>query len=96
MITRIVKLTIQEHRVDDFLEMFSHSGPRIRAMHGCRKVELVQDLYHPFIFFTISHWETEADLEAYRKSQLFKDTWAVTKAMFMLPAKAWSTRETTL
>jgi len=93
MITRIVKLTIQEHQIDEFLTMFSKNGPLIRQSKGCEGVKLVRDTYRPYIFFTISKWKTEADLERYRRSKLFKDTWQFTRSLFMLPAKAWTTNE---
>ena len=40
--------------------------------------------------FTISHWDSEAALELYRQSELFKFTWAKTKPLFEEKAQAWS------
>jgi heme-degrading monooxygenase HmoA len=94
MITRIVQLTFQEHLVDDFLKTFEENGPKIRAMKGCHGVDLVQDLYRPYVFFTLSKWESEDDLNAYRESDLFRNTWKVTKSLFSVPAHAWSTTDT--
>lgn len=94
MITRIVQLTFQEHLVDEFLAGFETTGPKIRAFDGCHGVDLVQDMYRPYVFFTISKWETEDDLEAYRKSDLFRSTWKKTKVLFSVPAHAWSTTDT--
>lgn len=94
MITRIVKLTFQEHLVDDFLTIFDVSGPKIRAMDGCQHVDLVQDKYRPYVFFTISKWDNEESLEAYRNSELFRGTWKHIKLLFSLPAHAWSTIDT--
>jgi quinol monooxygenase YgiN len=94
MITRIVQLTFQEHLVDEFLKTFEKNGEKIRAMKGCYGVDLVQDLYRPYVFFTISKWETEEALNAYRQSALFRNTWKVTKSLFSVPAHAWSTSDT--
>ncbi len=94
MITRIVQLTFQEHLVNDFLSIFNESGPRIRAFKGCSSVELVQDIYHANVFFTISKWEDETSLENYRNSELFRSTWKKTKVLFSVPAHAWSTTDT--
>lgn len=94
MITRIVQLTFQEHLVDEFLETFEKNAPKIRAMKGCHNVDLVQDKYRPYVFFTISKWESEDALNAYRSSDLFRSTWKITKSLFSLPAHAWSTIDT--
>lgn len=94
MITRIVQLTFQEHLVDDFLAIFDVSGPKIRAMEGCQHVDLVQDKYRPYVFFTISKWDSEESLEAYRNSELFRGTWKNIKLLFSVPAHAWSTTDT--
>lgn len=94
MITRIVQLNFQEHLVPEFLAMFDKTGPKIRAFEGCQSVELVQDKYKPYVFFTLSKWDSEESLEAYRQSDLFKNTWKNTKALFSLPAHAWSTTDT--
>lgn len=94
MITRIVQLTFQEHLVDEFLKTFETSGPKIRAMEGCQYVDLVQDKYRPYMFFTISKWDNEESLEAYRSSELFLGTWKKIKLLFSLPAHAWSTIDT--
>ena len=39
----------------------------------------------------ISNEKLDEDLENYRNSKLFKDTWAKTKPLFLKPAEAWST-----
>lgn len=94
MITRIVQLTFQEHLVDEFLKTFEENGPKIRAFEGCHGVDLVQDMYRPYVFFTLSKWDNEDALNTYRNSELFKNTWKNTKALFSLPAHAWSTTDT--
>jgi heme-degrading monooxygenase HmoA len=42
------------------------------------------------VLFTYSLWESEADLNAYRHSELFEDTWKHTKALFADKPAAWS------
>jgi len=94
MITRIVQMTIQEHQVDEFLRIIQTNIPRIRAFEGCHGVDLMQDLYRPYVFFTISKWASEEALEHYRNSDVFRGTWKKTKVLFSLPAHAWSTTDT--
>jgi heme-degrading monooxygenase HmoA len=52
---------------------------------------LLQDADDPESYFTLSIWQSEAALSAYRKSDLFVKTWKKTKQLFSKPAQAWST-----
>jgi heme-degrading monooxygenase HmoA len=42
------------------------------------------------MLFTLSIWDDETALEAYRQSELFQTTWAKTKVLFAEKAEAWS------
>ncbi len=53
-------------------------------------MELLQNLDQPNILFTLSYWDDEAALEAYRQSELFQSTWAKTKVFFAGKAEAWT------
>ena len=91
MIKRIVKMTFREDATDTFLhDVFEHSKDRIRAFPGCRHMELLRNIGQPNVLFTLSYWDDEAALEAYRQSELFQTTWAKTKALFAEKAEAWS------
>jgi heme-degrading monooxygenase HmoA len=91
MINRIVKMTFREDEVDNFLKIFDSSKEKIRSFPGVRHLELLQHSHQKNILFTYSLWESEEDLEEYRHSTLFKDTWAKTKPLFSAKAEAWST-----
>lgn len=82
MLIRYVRMTFQEDKVEDFLKVFDESKEKIRAMQGCRYLELMQDVNQPAVFMTHSHWLSEDDLNNYRDSELFKSTWAKTKPLF--------------
>lgn len=91
MIKRIVKMTFREDAVETFLnEVFEHSKDRIRAFPGCQHMELLRQKNKPNVLFTLSFWDDEAALEAYRQSELFQNTWAKTKVLFAEKAEAWS------
>ena len=79
--------------VDNFLEVFAERRERIRHFPGCTHLRLWRDLDRPHIFFTYSHWESADALEAYRTSELFRATWALTKPLFAERARAWSVEE---
>jgi quinol monooxygenase YgiN len=90
MIIRIVKMTFDPERTDEFLEVFNASKDKIAAQTGCTHLELLRDIHSPNIFFTYSYWEGEEFLEAYRKSELFGKVWSATKALFSDRPQAWS------
>ncbi len=90
MILRIVQMTFRPAEVPAFLELFEERKATIRAFKGCTHLELWQDSAQPNILFTYSKWESEADLNHYRFSDFFKDTWGKTKVLFAEKPNAWS------
>ena len=90
MFIRIVKMSFHEENIPKFLENFDSIKDKIRGAAGNRFLELYQDKNNPSIFFTYSYWESENDLENYRKSALFDDVWSFTKKLFNDKPEAWS------
>ena len=90
MIKRIVRLSFEEDKVSLFRSMFNEKKHSIRAFPGCVHLELLKETSKENIFFTLSIWKSEDDLEAYRESELFKTTWEETKALFDNKPQAWS------
>ena len=90
MFVRIVKLSFHQENIPAFLENFELMKEKIRNAPGNRFLELYQDKDNKCIFFTYSYWETEEDLENYRKSELFYDVWSFTKKLFNDKTEAWS------
>ena len=90
MFVRIVKMSFIPENVDSFLSLFDAKKKLIRNFDGCRFLELYRDKHNEHIFFTYSYWDTEDDLENYRRSDLFKGVWAETKKHFNDKPEAWS------
>lgn len=90
MITRIVRMTFVPEHVPAFLALFDTRKHLIAAAGGCTHLELHRQADAPHVFFTISRWHSEADLERYRQSELFADTWSKTKALFADKPAAWT------
>jgi len=90
MLVRIVKMGFYKQNVEVFLNTFNENKAKIRAFKGCTFLELYRNKKDPSIFFTYSHWETEEDLERYRKSELFIHVWGTIKPLFSIRAEAWS------
>lgn len=93
MMLRIVKMVFVPKESETFLDYFHESADNIRAFPGCLSLQLLRDKDNPHIFFTYSHWNSPADLEAYRRSELFSSTWARVKPLFLEKAQAWSVDE---
>lgn len=93
MIIRIVKMTFQPEKVNEFLEIFNESKQLIRNMPGCSHLELLNDTNSANIFFTYSYWNSENDLNNYRNSEVFSKVWKSTKALFIAKAEAWSVEQ---
>lgn len=93
MILRVVKMTFREDEVADFLTLFNERKTLIRSFEGCNHLELWQEAGSTNVFFTYSMWDSEQHLNHYRFSELFKDTWALTKALFADKPQAWSVEQ---
>jgi hypothetical protein len=83
-------MTFETTQIEAFQSLFEERKHLIRHFEGCDHLELWQDTHHPNIFFTYSKWQSEQHLNHYRFSELFKDTWAKTRALFSAAPQAWS------
>ena len=90
MFVRIVKLSFQSDKVDQFLRNFDENKEKIRNFPGCRLLELYRDKNASNLFFTYSYWDSEKDLNDYKNSMLFKSIWKKTKVLFNDKPQAWS------
>lgn len=81
-LTRIVRLSFDESKVADFIHIFESSKNKIRSFPGCLHLELMTDFESPHIYYTISKWQSNIDLQNYRNSELFKTIWSKTKLLF--------------
>jgi autoinducer 2-degrading protein len=86
MIVRLVAMRFQHGKGDEFLRIFSDSSHAIHTQRGCLYLSLLQST--PDDFVTISHWQSQADLDAYRHGELFGSIWPLLKVMFR--EKAWA------
>ncbi len=90
---RIVKMKFKAEEIPAFLTLFNKKKNLIAEFPGCQGVRLLNDVYSPETFYTYSHWNSPADLESYRNSELFKEVWAETKIKFSDKPQAWSFEE---
>ena len=90
MIKRIVKLSFQKEKIDEFLKVFENSKKNISEFEGCYHLELMRCKNPDNVFFTYSFWENEVTLDSYRHSDLFQNTWSKTKILFSDKPEAWS------
>ncbi|MFT6815405.1 MAG: heme-degrading monooxygenase HmoA [Sphingobacteriales bacterium] len=90
MIKRVVKLEIKDSSRAEFEGIVAKYKPFIEKSKGCSKLDILQDVNNPTIYFTYSYWNTEEDLDEYRHGSLFKEVWALFKPHFNAKAEAWS------
>jgi heme oxygenase (mycobilin-producing) len=91
MINRIVRMTFSPEQTNEFLEVFNRSKSQIAAFPGNHGLKLLRDTNEPNVFYTYSLWIDDESLQRYRKSDLFKTTWAATRVLFAAKPQAWST-----
>lgn len=87
---RIVKMTFKEEHVHDFEALFAQRKERIRHFPGCMYLELWKDINDTSIFYTYSIWQDASNLDEYRQSELFQDTWTTVKKWFRENPHAFS------
>ncbi len=90
MLHRIVRMVFTEESKERFIQIFYQKQAFIQAMPGCISVDLMNDERDVHAMATYSLWNSEEDLEAYRHSDLFIETWKEVKPLFSEKAKAWS------
>lgn len=90
MILRIVRMEFRTDETENFQQLFDRKKHHIRAFPGCIELALHKDTRHEGVRYTVSKWESEAALEAYRHSDLFTSTWEQTKALFAERPLAYS------
>jgi len=89
-ITRVVKLTLHPQHIEAFKNVFASHKIHIAQFDGCLELNAYQDNKQPEVFFTISRWQTEHNLDNYRYSDFFKSLWSIVKPMFAAKAEAYS------
>lgn len=91
MVKRIVIMELLPDKEGLFLDIFDQVKKQIRAQEGCRGLEILKSEEDGRIsLWTISLWKDESDLERYRSSTLFKQTWSEVKPLFSGKARAWT------
>ena len=75
-------MTFRPDRLDTFHDLFRQTAAHIRAVPGCRHLELWEDARFSNVLTTYSHWTDAEALDAYRVSDLFRSTWDKTKPLF--------------
>jgi heme oxygenase (mycobilin-producing) len=90
MIIRIVRMHFTEAGVGEFLEIFNQNKESIRHFPGCTHLQLLKDQDDTQCYSTLSYWNDTADLENYRKSELFGSVWGRVKTLFSARSQAFS------
>ena len=81
MIIRLVRMHFSPETSEQFLAIFEEMNQNIRSFEGCQGLELYREIDDAHSFTTYSFWDSLEHLETYRKSDLFKSTWAKVKPL---------------
>ena len=92
MIVRLVTMNFHPEKVNKFLTVFEEYNEQIKGANGCTRLQLIQDVNNPSQISTLSEWIDEESLNHYRKSEVFKTVWPLTKVLFKEKPKATSFR----
>lgn len=76
--------------VEEFLTIFNTYKNDIQKSEGCTHLELLKDVHESNTYTTLSYWNDDADLERYRKSELFGTVWGQVKTLFRERSQAFS------
>jgi quinol monooxygenase YgiN len=87
---RIVQLTFKHEHVVEFISFFEERKNVIRQVKGCTHLALWRDSTYENVFYTYSQWEHETDLDNYRQSLFFHETWSTIKQWFAAKPMAFS------
>lgn len=90
MVVRIVKLTFQANKTQEFLDFFDGIKELVNEFPGCHGMQLMQQTDYPNVIFTYSKWDSEEQLNAYRNSETFGKVWPNIKPWFAAKPEAWT------
>jgi len=90
MIIRIVRMTFENDKTSEFLQIFNANKKAIRNQPGCTHLELLQDYNYTNVYSTYSYWDNEEALNNYRHSVTFGKVWPATKKLFSTKPEAHS------
>ena len=90
MIVRIVHMEFLPEKRAVFLALFEQYKDQIAAQPGCHNLKLLQRDDKTTSISTVSTWNSQEHLDAYRAGSLFAEVWPATKALFAAPPTAQS------
>lgn len=90
MVQRFVRLEFDPTKTDAFMAIFESVKEKVRHFEGCRGLWLYRDVHSQNVYYTISLWDSNEALEAYRHSELFLTNWEQMRVLFAGKATAHS------
>lgn len=89
-LSRIVMLYFEPGFARTFEEIFEKHRKRLLDLDGCDEVKVYRGADNSDDFITVSRWRDDESLQAYRKSELFREVWSKVKPRFRKRAEAFS------
>ncbi len=86
-------MTFSLDKAKEFEVFFNEIKDKVAGQPGCNGVKLLREVGETGVFFTYSSWDSVADLNNYRNTEIFGMIWPKVKSWFAAKPEAWSVEE---
>lgn len=90
MILRIVKIKIDEVKIDTFKLFMKNLRNEKLRLKGCLHFDYFHEKKNKNIYYTYTIWENEKHLNQYKKSELFKKVISTLNSLSIEEPRAWT------
>jgi hypothetical protein len=90
MILRVVKMVVDQNKIDIFNNFMSNLSTEKEGMDGCVHHDFFSNKQFRNVFYSYTIWESEKYLNKYRKSMLFKEVTTTLRSLCLSEPAAWT------
>ncbi len=90
MILRVVKLKVDERKLEAFKLFMTNLHNEKLRLPGCLHFDFFHDKRNKNVYFSYTIWESEKYLRHYRKSELFKEVIQTLRSLCIEEPQAWT------
>ncbi len=90
MILRVVKMKVEDVKVDAFELFMNNLHDEKLRLQGCLHFDYFHEKKNKNIYYTYTIWEAEKYFKQYKKSELFKEVISTLKSLCVDEPQAWT------
>jgi quinol monooxygenase YgiN len=90
MILRVVKMVVDQNKIDVFNHFMSNVKMEKIKLEGCVHYDHFGDKQYQNVFYSYTIWESERYLNKYRKSELFREVSSTLRSLCLTEPTAWT------